>query len=331
MSYNPFDNLQINKNESYDVRKFFDDHQKKHQLELVTKPETLRTSIIDQDLNRPGLALAGFMDIYSNDRIQVIGTTEWSYLESVGSDKRKEIVASLFSQPSPLWIVTNGLPVHDELLDMAKKNNIPVMTTNKETMNFYHEVQLSLEAWFSPYAKIHASLVEVHGIGMLYIGMSNIGKSECVLDLISRGHRLVGDDGVRLSRKGDSIIGRRDHILTTHMEIRGLGFLDVQKMYGVRAVRKYKKVDVIVELQQWDSGQTYDRLGLDSIYQDVFGCKIRKVLLPVSPGRNIATVSEVIALETVIRLEDKVFMATDFNKNVIKKIQKKMKNNFKDD
>jgi HPr kinase/phosphorylase len=193
------------------VKDFYAQFREELSMSLKTPESSLCTEIIEANLHRPGLALAGFTGVYSFQRVQILGTTEWSYLESVGAEKRKEIFNRLKEYRSPLWVLTHNAGLHDELLQMCLAQNVPILTTSRETLNYCTEVQDILEDWFSPYCSVHASLVDVYGVGMLYVGESGVGKSECVLDLVERGHRLVADDIVHLIRNSRSPYGNSWH------------------------------------------------------------------------------------------------------------------------
>jgi len=247
------------------VRDFYYQFKDELSLALRTPESSLCTEIIEANLHRPGLALAGFTGVYSYQRVQIVGTTEWSYLESVGADKRKEIFARLQDYRSPLWVLTHNAGLHEELMQMCLSQNVPIITTSRETLDFCTEVQDILEDWFAPYCSVHASLVDVYGVGMLYVGESGVGKSECVLDLVERGHRLVADDIVHLIRKGHSIIGKGNKILGHHMEIRGIGIVEMETVSDV-------PVALLVELTS-----EIERLPVDKRERAILG-----VSLPLS-------------------------------------------------
>jgi HPr kinase/phosphorylase len=304
------------------MRDFFFRFKEELSLTLKTPESSLAAEILEPNLHRPGLALAGFTEVYSHQRVQVIGTTEWFYLESVGPEKRRKIFERLKAFPSPLWVLTHNAGPHEELLGMCREQNVPVCTTARETMDFCTEAQDLLEDWFAPYCSVHASLVDVYGVGMLYIGESGVGKSECVLDLVERGHRLVADDIVNLIRKGRSLIGKGNKVLGHHMEIRGVGIVDVGKLFGIRAIRNAKKVEVVVELQHWREGENYDRTGLDPIYTEAIGISIPKVVIPISPGKNITVISEVIAMNMLLKMNG-VDAAKLFNEKLIETMKGK--------
>ena len=321
-----FNRLEVNRKRSLPVRDFYFQFKEELSLNIKTPESTLCTEIIEANLHRPGLALAGFTGVYSFQRMQIIGTTEWSYLESVGAEKRKEIFARLQDYRSPLWVLSHNAGLHDELLQMCLTQNVPILTTSRETLDFCTEVQDILEDWFAPYSSVHASLVDVYGVGMLYIGESGVGKSECVLDLVERGHRLVADDIVHLIRKGHSIIGKGNKILGHHMEIRGIGIVDVGKLFGIRAIRNTKKVEVVVELQKWREGENYERTGLDPLNTDVIGIPVSKVVIPISPGKNITVISEVIAMNMLLKMNG-IDAAKLFNEKLIETMKNKSRLN----
>lgn len=291
-------------------------------LSLRTPEDSLATEIIESSLHRPGLALAGFTQVFSHQRVQVLGTTEWFFLESVGAERRREIFAALRGFRCPLWVLTHNASPHEELLEMCREQNVPIVSTARETLDFFTEVQDILEDWFAPYCSVHASLVDVYGVGMLYVGESGVGKSECVLDLVERGHRLVADDIVNVTRKGRSIIGRGSKLLGHHMEIRGIGIVDVGKLFGIRAIRNTKKIEVVVELKRWVDGENYERTGLDPIQTDVIGVSVPKVVIPISPGKNITVISEVIAMNMLLKMNG-VDSAQLFNERLIQAMKEK--------
>ncbi|MDR1760596.1 MAG: HPr(Ser) kinase/phosphatase [Fibrobacter sp.] len=301
---------------------FFDIHHHRLKLSVHTNAGTLSSCIEEGGIHRPGLALAGFLDVYNSRQIQMIGNTEWYYLESVGEGKRKEIFHRLSSSPTPLWVLTNGLMPHQELVDLCEQQHIPLMTSLLSTADFTHIVQHFFENFFAPYYSIHGSLVDVYGVGMLYVGASNVGKSECVLDLIERGHRLVADDAVNVSRIGNSLVGRANNLVKHHMEIRGVGIIDIKSMFGIHAVRNSKKIEILVELQHYEKDKSYNRTGLDTKMQPILGTNIPHIVIPVSPGKNLTVISEVIAMNTLMKMNG-VDTAKEFSKELQKTIQRR--------
>jgi HPr kinase/phosphorylase len=286
---------------------------------LKSPESSLDTEIIDTEVHRPGLALAGFMDVFSFQRIQIIGTSEWTFLEAHTAKKRTAIFERLKKFHTPLWIVTNSFTIHPELLKMCDKQNVPVISTPMPTMDFCTKVRRILEEWFAPFCTVHGTLVDVYGVGMLYTGKSGVGKSECALDLIERGHRLV-----ELIKSGDSLIGMGNRTIGHHMEIRGLGIVEVGMLFGIRAVRDRKKVEIIVELQHWEDGARYDRTGLDEVETDIMGISVPKRIIPISPGKNITVISEVIAMSMLLKMNE-VDVPKLFNEKLLKKIMAKKK------
>lgn len=305
------------------MRDFFEQFGAQLQLELKTPESSLRTLITEPEIHRPGLAFSGFTDVFAHQSIQMVGTTEWSYLESIGPERRKEAFTRLGFFESPLWVLCHGLMPHPEMLAMCESQNVPLVVTRMNTVDFIRAVNRELEGWFAPFVIVHASLVDVYGVGMLYTGASNVGKSECVLDLVERGHRLVADDSVKLVRVGNSLVGHTDGVIGHHMEIRGVGIIDVRSMFGIHAVRKVKKVEIIVELQYYQEGAPYDRTGLDTQSEDIMGLQVPRVVIPVLPGKNITVISEVIAMNALMK-QAGVDTATEFNKNLMKAIEQKM-------
>lgn len=319
----------MNCRDKYPVKNLWLKHKDLLRIELFTGEDSLNGFIEESGLHRPGLAMAGFTSVYSSHQIQVVGHTEWNYLESLGPEKRRAIFKNLSQFHSPLWVITHDQKPHQELLDMCNAQGAPIFCTPLYTFEFANIVQRILEDFFAPYAVIHASLVDVYGVGMLYIGESNVGKSECVLDLVERGHRLVADDVVHISHIGNSIIGRANPMVKHHMEIRGVGIIDIRSMFGIHAVRKVKKIEMIVELQHWDRHTTYDRTGLSSSLEEIMGVKIPHILIPVLPGKNLTVISEVIAMNSLMKM-DGMDTASSFNELLLRRIKEKAKGN-KDD
>ncbi|MDB9744057.1 HPr(Ser) kinase/phosphatase, partial [Fibrobacterales bacterium] len=310
------ENLEINRRESLGVDTFYERFRETLKLRLCDETIPLETRISEPVLQRPGLALAGFTDVYPYSRIQVLGSTDWAYIESMSSQRRKEVFNRLSRFPTPLWVITHNLPAHEEMLNLCREFKMPLMVTPLSTIRFLEQAKAQLESVFVSTANLHASLVDVYGIGMLYVGPSNIGKSECVLDLVERGHRLVADDLVRLTRKGNNIIGRSNHVVGHHMEVRGVGLIDVRSLFGIHAVRKLKQVEVVVELEAWKPGEDYQRTGLDDQKVEVMGVELPKIKIPVSPGKNITVISEVVAMDMLLKFNG-VNTAKDFNERLI--------------
>lgn len=268
------------------------------QMELVTGEGGLDRRIEVAEVDRPGLALCGYYDYFAYDRIQVLGNGEISYLQTLTSHQRRRIFEKFLSYEIPCVVVTRGLPIPEELILKAGEVNIPVFSSSLATPVFTARLHLFLEEEFGPYEIVHGDLVEVYGIGVLILGESGIGKSECALDLIRRGHRLIADDAVLLKRvTGHRIFGTSANPhLARYMEVRGVGIIDVVTLFGVAALRRRKRVELIVTLERWDENKDYNRSGLKEDYHFILGERLPHVTIPVQPGRNTSIVVEVAAM-----------------------------------
>jgi HPr kinase/phosphorylase len=265
------------------------------------------------DIHRPGLALAGFMQNYLNERIQVLGETEILYLSTRDETVRRDAVDRLFSVPLVCVIVTRSLDVPVELLDAAGRAGVPVLRTTLLTTQFIHELTRYLDDFFAETTEIHGTLVDVYGVGLLFTGRSGIGKSEIALDLVERGHRLVADDTVHVRKMADDVlIGRGNQHLRHFMEIRGIGIINVQDLFGIRAVRVQKRIEVEVLLDEWDTKKDWNRAGLDERTTEILGVAMPQVVIPLFPGKNITVISEVIAMNHMLKVYG-VNAAENFN------------------
>lgn len=271
-------------------------------LSLVTKTHNLERKIIDQNLHRPGLALAGFVDLFSYKRVQVFGNTELKYLEELSSDERKKSLENIFKFEIPCIIVTNGNRINEDLISAAERVSVPIFLTEFSTTKLVYLLSDFLDDQFAPRLTVHGSFVDVYGIGILFMGSSGIGKSEVTLDLIERGHRLVADDVIILTKKGEGILMGSGVDISKHfMEIRGLGLINVAKMFGIRAIRYQKRLEIIVELEIWKEDSDYTRTGLENKTFSIMDVEIPYVKLPIIPGKNITVISEVIALNYLLK------------------------------
>lgn len=258
--------------------------------------------IRDKSIHRPGLALAGYVALFTYDRVQVFGNTELRYLKSMSLDERIKAFNTLFKFAIPCILVTNGNPIDKELIQLAADHNVPMFRTPLESTKAVYFLSDFLDDQFSPQTAIHGSFVDVYGLGLLFIGRSGIGKSEIALDLIERGHRLVSDDVVNVTRKGEGIlIGAGTDLVKHFMEIRGLGLIDVQSIFGIRAIRFQKRVEVVVELMEWKAVEDFTRTGLDLSTISILDVEIPHIKLPIFPGKNITVIAEVIALDYLLK------------------------------
>ncbi len=276
--------------------------QKSLALALVAGEDGLSREITNSDISSPGLVLAGFTDRYPSRRMQVLGETEVMFLRSLDEESRRSVLESFLGGEVPVVFVTKGLDLPPELLALAEERSIPVLRSSLKTGEFYRRIKPFLEEEFAPSTAIHGSLADVYGVGLLFVGSSGIGKSECVLDLVERGHRLVADDVVLVRRRGfDILIGQAHEHQQHHMEIRGIGIIDVRALFGVRAVRQQKRIEVVVQLEHWRDGASYDRTGLQRDTTEILGTEIPRMLIPLNPGKNITVISEVVAMDHLLR------------------------------
>jgi HPr kinase/phosphorylase len=295
------------------------------ELKLYLKNESADSEITSVDLHRPGLALTGFFGDYANEHIQLLGHTEWNYLESMGENNREQIFSRLSKYKSPLWILTHGLEPHKELMEMCERTDSPLVVTELPTINFARPLQRHLENYFARKIFLHGSMIDIFGVGVLFIGDSGVGKSECVMDLVERGHCLVGDDAIDLRRIGNLIFGTGTQGFNHYIEIRGIGIVDVRSMFGVKSVRTEKRLDIILELQKWDVAEQYNRTGLDTIMNKILGLDIPHVVIPVLPGKNIAVISEVVAMDHLLKKEG-INSSQDINDSLLTQIRQKTEN-----
>jgi HPr kinase/phosphorylase len=284
------------------VQRLFEDRQETLQLEVLTSGISLERRILDPDLSSPGLALAGYTERFASDRIQVFGETEITYLEGLAPEERRDRVKGMFKFEIPVAFVTKALSVPAEFLEVAVECSIPILSSGLSTKEFYRRIKPYLDAMLALRTNLHGSLADVYGVGLLFVGDSGVGKSECVLDLVERGHRLVADDHVIVSRRGpDILLGQGHQLQAHHMEIRGLGIIDIRTLFGIHATRQQKRIEVIVRLERWDGNSTYTRTGLETTEVDVLGIKIPEVTIPLNAGKNITVISEVVAMNHLLK------------------------------
>ncbi len=290
---------------------------------LIAGEKGLDNVITSPELHRPGLALAGFLDVFTYERVQVFGNTESQYLQSLSTGERRKRLDAVFEYPVPCIIVTDSNTPPEEIVELANKHSVPLIGTTHETSRFNAMISFWLEREFAPSATIHGVLVDVFGEGVLITGGSGVGKSECGLELIERGHRLVADDVVVLKRLGRNILmGASSSYIQHHMEVRGLGIVDVELLFGIGSVREDKRVSVVVELQKWTGEEEVDRLGMDEETTSFLDVPVRRFRLPVESGRNLSILIEVAALQHRI-LERGINPAEELNKRLMKEMMRK--------
>jgi HPr kinase/phosphorylase len=306
------------------VARLYEDQRQELQLEPLTESLAARTEITVSDIHRPGMALMGFVGNFLPERIQILAQTEMSYLATLSPADVKSALDRLFQFEMPLLVVCKGLEIPPYLLECANRDSVPVMRTPQSTTPFIHALTSYLDHMFAPGINVHASLVDVYGCGLLFTGRSAIGKSETALDLVERGHRLVADDVVTVTKRhGDLLIGSGNQLLRHHMEIRGLGIIDVQAIFGIRAIRLQKRVEVEVNLTDWSTDGDYERVGLDERRTEYLGASIPLVVVPITPGKNITVIAEVIALNYLIKVTGGYSPAERLNQHLIELMKRK--------
>ncbi|MCD6459300.1 HPr(Ser) kinase/phosphatase [bacterium] len=282
---------------SITVNEFYEKLKAKLRLRLIAGSKGINRSITVAELNRPGLALAGYSDYFADKRIQVFGKVEMTYLEKFESNLRYERLKKIFRTKVPCIILARRMKPCEELLRLSQEYNIALIRSPYMTMKFINQATLFLEDSFAPTITYNGDEVEVFGVGMLIIGKSGIGKSEATLGLISKGHRLIADDVVRLKLvESNYIIGEGAKITRHFMELRGIGIINVQTLFGVGCIKERKRVELVVSLEKWDPDKEYERLGIESEYIRILGLKLPFITIPVKPGRDIISLVEVAAL-----------------------------------
>jgi len=290
------------KKTSITVGFLFEAAKKRFQLQQLNGQVGFDNVIKDKNLHRPGLALAGYVELFTYNRLQLFGNTEIKYLQSLDRQKRMKAFETLLEFQIPCMVLTNGNLLEKELLEAAGRKGIPIFGTSLETTKIAYFLADFLDDQFSPQLVLHGSFVDVYGVGVLVTGRSGIGKSEIALDLVERGHRLVADDVVTVTRKGEGILmGAGTDLVKHFMEIRGLGLLDIRSMFGIRAIRFQKRVEIVVELEDWKGDQDYTRTGLDEDIIPILSVEIPHVLLPIFPGKNVTVITETIALNYLLK------------------------------
>jgi HPr kinase/phosphorylase len=305
------------------VGEAFDLYGEKLDLTLEAGKSGLENPLVSSDVHRPGLALAGFVGMFTFDRVQILGNTEMLYVANLDPNRIEQVLRTIFQFDIPALVVTDGNDVLPVLKTLADQHGVPLLRTPASTTKFSHLLSLYLDHFFAPNTALHGSLVDVYGIGLLLMGRSGIGKSEIALDLIERGHRLVADDVVLVSRTLRGIlVGMSGETLRDHMEIRGLGILNVRNMFGVRAVRVQKRIEVIVKLVEWNDSVTFDRIGLEEDWVSILDVEVPQVTVPIYPGKNITVIVEAIAMNHQLKLQG-YHTAHEFNRRLVEKMKQK--------
>lgn len=268
------------------------------QLEEINKPEGSRDRSVNRsEVNRPGLALAGFFGYFEPGRIQIIGLSENDYISKFDDAKMREIFDKFFSMNPVAVVFSTSLPVNGTIIEAADRYGVPILRTASKTSEFMAALIGSLSVSLAPRITRHGVLVEVYGEGILILGDSGVGKSETAIELVKRGHRLIADDAVEIKKvSAKSLVGSAPELIRHYVELRGIGIVDVKRIFGMGAVKDTEKIDMIINLEQWVQGKMYDRFGLESEYTDIMGIKIPTTVIPVRPGRNLAVILEIAAM-----------------------------------
>ncbi len=291
-------------------------------LTLMAGKKGLNKRIAYSQVQKMGLALTGFVQFIEPERLQIVGITEMAYFGSLSRKQQEEVIHQIFSLDLSSLVITRNLEIPELLLKEADAKGIPLFRTNFTTADFIERVTPYLEGKLASTTSIHGVLMDVFGVGILILGKSGIGKSECALDLILRGHRLIADDMVYIQKRSpSSLIGSGFDVIKHHMEIRGLGIINIRSLFGVEAIRDQKKIDLVLELMEWDRHQEYDRLGFEEEKYSILEFELPMLRIPVTPARNLTTIIEVAARNHLLKLMG-YDSALEFEKKLLHKIEK---------
>jgi HPr kinase/phosphorylase len=307
--------------ETVTVENFYTQHASQLEMKLVAGAGGLNRIIREPTVNRPGLALTGFTKYFAMKRVQVLGNAEYHYLRSLPKEQRAERYQLLFHFAVPCCVFSRDLKPDKEFLKAAEAEDVPVFTTSLITMKFINTATIALETMFAPRGTEIGSMVDILGVGVIIKGESGIGKSESVLALVERGYSLVSDDITLVTLvDGRKIMGTSKDLTRNLMEVRGIGLVDVAQMFGVKSIRKDKRVDLVVTLRAWNQDEDVDRLGLDQQYVKILGIEIPHMIIPVRPGRDLAGLIEVAAFHTRLR-KDGHNPAKEFNERLVARMK----------
>jgi HPr kinase/phosphorylase len=264
---------------------------------IYIPPDYEEREIVTSHINRPGMQLVGFFNHFSNERLQLMGIVETMYLKTLPANERKKCFEMLLKRNIPALIICQNMEIYPECLEMAKKYEVPLFQTALNTSEFEAELITSLNAYLAPRITRHGVMVEVYGEGLLITGESGIGKSETAIELVKRGHRLIADDAVEIRKISyNTLFGSAPEMIRHYIELRGIGVVDVMRLFGMGAIKSYQQLDLIINIQPWQDGMIYDRLGLENQTTNLLGVKVPSITVPVKPGRNLAVIIEVAAM-----------------------------------
>jgi HPr kinase/phosphorylase len=282
----------------------------------------MQRTINSSDVHRPGLTLTGFVEVFTFDLVQILGNHELEYLRSLSPDRRRQALEIIYQFELPCVIVTGRGRLLPDLRRLADKYHIPLLRSEFDTTRFIHLLHFYLDDHFAPQVTMHGTLVDVHGVGLLVTGRSAIGKSEVGLDLVERGHRLVADDTVIITRQSHGLLmGRPPGVLENHIEIRGIGIVDVKRLFGIGGTRKQKRIEVVLTLVDWQEDFDYERTGLEDRIRTILDVEVPEITVPIFPGKNVTVIAETIAFNYLLRI-DGYHTAQEFNKRLLRRMQK---------
>ncbi|GGH75522.1 HPr kinase/phosphorylase [Compostibacillus humi] len=290
-------------------------------LTLVAGKDGIHREIITSDISRPGIEMTGYFKYYPKERLQLIGKTEMTYFLGLSEEEQRDRAERLCTDVTPGIVISRGMDVPQALIDAANEAGVPILHSPRKTTRVISRLTNFLEAKFAPFTAVHGVLVDVYGVGVLITGQSGVGKSETALELVKRGHRLVADDSVEIRQEDyDTLIGSSPPLIEHMLEIRGLGIINVMTLFGAGAVLSSKKISMVVHLENWDEKKQYDRLGLDEDKMKIMDVSLPKATIPVRPGRNLAVIIEVAAMNFRLKRMG-VNAAEEFSERLTRMIQ----------
>jgi HPr kinase/phosphorylase len=313
---------------SFHVQELEQSREHRLELTLMAGRKGLKKKITHSQVQKMGLALTGFIQFINPERLQIIGNTEIAYFETLTPEMQEKVIQQICSLPLSCLVITRGLEIPDLLLREADEKGIPLFRTSLRSLDFIERVTKFLEEKLSSTSSLHGVLLDVFGVGVLILGKSGIGKSECALDLILRGHRLVADDMVHIQKRSpSSVIGSGFEVIQHHMEIRGLGIINIRSLFGVEAIREKKKIELVVELMEWDAHREYDRLGFEEEKFSILDVELPMLRIPVTPARNLTTIIEVAVRNHLLKVMG-YDSALEFEKKLLRKMEEKEGDRF---
>lgn len=309
--------LPFNRKHSIPVARILERMRDELEFEAIAGFQGLGRPVFSPDINRPGLALTGYLEYFANDRIQLLGNTEIHFMETMSTASLMQRLNEMFSFEVPAFVLSRNLEPLPVFLDVCNRRGIPVLRSSKSTDEVISRIILYLSEEFSPETTVHGTAVECYGVGCLIVGSPGIGKSETALELVERGHRLVADDVVRVKRlREGQLYAETNPVIEHRMEIRGVGIIDVRSIFGVGCVRNIKRIGLVIELEMWSPEAQYDRTGLDVDHVEILGATIPYIRIPVRPGRNISIIIEVASLNHRLK-ELGVNTAQELNQRIL--------------